>query len=183
MAVSLAETSDLAAIWREPTSDELPQVFNLLRVASAKLRHACPFDLDSRIALYATDPAAVTALDPELVANVVATIVKRVLVNPDGLAMTTETVGPFSRSQSFVTRTDANGADARGGIHVTASDIQQLLPAVLTRLPQTISLEPTTRMAARGPSWIEVAPGVYSDRGAQYDPVTGEPLYYGWDQV
>jgi hypothetical protein len=179
MAVALASLDDVATVWRLPTADETVQVLGLINVASAKLRQAAPFDIDARIALHSVTPSAATALDPVVVASVVAMIVKRVLVNPDGLATSTESVGPFSESRSFVARADTTGADTRGGIYVTASDVDQLRPAVLTRVPRSLTLAPTDRMAARGPAYLEVAPGVYSDVGVQYDPVTGEPIYMG----
>lgn len=126
----LADPGDVASIWRPLTAAEEDQVADLIDKASAKLRQACPFDIDQRIALYATAPTALTALNPIVVADVVATIVKRFLVNREGFASISEGVGPYSRSGTFVNRYDKSGSDVRGAIQVTPSDIEQLRPAV-----------------------------------------------------
>lgn len=126
----LAQASDVADIWRPLSTDETTRVTRLLAKASAKLRQKCPFDVDERIALFATDPDAEIALDPQIVADVVATVVKRFLVNPDGAASNSEGAGPYSRAATYVNRYDKTGSDVRGAIQFTESDIDQLRPAV-----------------------------------------------------
>jgi hypothetical protein len=136
----LASTSDVADIWRPLSDAELLRVNNLIEKASAKLRHACPFNIDSRVDLFYDDPTNPAGLDPQIVADVVATIVKRFLVNVEGFASTSESVGPFTRSGTFVNRYDKTGSDVRGAIQVIDSDIDQLRPAVPTSQPSTIHM-------------------------------------------
>jgi hypothetical protein len=130
----LAVPSDVEDVWRPLTDAEKPRVLNLIAKASSKLRQKCPFDIDDRIGLFtsATDPEQldVTALDPQIVADVVATIVKRFLVNQDGVASQSQGAGPFSKSATYVNRYDKTGSDVRGAIQVIDSDIEQLRPAV-----------------------------------------------------
>jgi len=125
-----ADASDVADLWSSYTAADEQRVASLIEKAAAKLVHVCPFNLDERIALFATTPAAPTALDPSVVADVVAQIVKRFLVNQDGFASSSEAAGPFSRSGTYVNRYDKTGSDVRGAIQVTESDIDQLRPAV-----------------------------------------------------
>jgi hypothetical protein len=130
MPAPLAQPSDVADIWRPLSTAETTQVTSLIAKASAKLRQKAPFDVDARITLFTTNPTAPTALDPTVVADVVATIVKRFMVNIDGVASSSEGVGPYSRSATYVNRYDKTGSDVRGAIQVTDSDIEQLRPAV-----------------------------------------------------
>lgn len=125
-AVPLAQVDDVANVWRPLEASEIPRVQYLINVASAKLRARCPFDLDARIALYYTTPSDPSALDPVVVTNVVATIVKRVLVNPEGLASTTQTFGPFSESRTF--SRGGNDPTPTGDIEITAADLGELIP-------------------------------------------------------
>jgi hypothetical protein len=131
----LAETSDVADLWRPLSDAETTRVARLIVKATAQLRQNCPFDIDERIELYTTDPTAPIALDPTLVADVVATVVKRFLVNVDGVASSSEGVGPYSRSATFVNRYDKSGSDVRGALQVTESDIDRLRPAVPAPAP------------------------------------------------
>jgi hypothetical protein len=136
----LATPDDVADVWRPLTADETTQVLNLITKVSAKLRQKAPFDIDARIDLFSSDPADPTALDPVVVADVVATIVKRFIVNVDGVASSSEGMGPFSKSATFATFYDKTGADVRGAIQVTESDIDQLRPAVQFTAPSTARL-------------------------------------------
>jgi hypothetical protein len=125
-----ADPDDVADIWRPLTTDERVRVSNLIDKAAARLIQKCPFDLDARIALFQADSTDPAALDPLIVADVVATVVKRFLVNPDGFASASEAAGPFSRSGTYVNRYDKTGTDVRGSLQVTEADIEQLRPAV-----------------------------------------------------
>lgn len=136
----LATPDDVADVWRPLLDTETAQVANLIRKASAKLRHACPFDVDARIALFTTDPENVQALDPDVVADVVATIVKRFLVNREGVASQSQGVGPFSKSATYVNRYDKTGSDVRGAIQIIDSDIEQLRPAVPAQTPTSFEV-------------------------------------------
>lgn len=136
-----ATPSDVADVWRPLSDAEQIQVSNLLVKASAKLRQACPFDVDERMAIFATDPTNPIALDPAIVADVVATVVKRFMVNPEGAFSSSEGVGPFSRSASFVNRYDKTGAATVGALQITESDIDQLRPAVPAQVPSTFKID------------------------------------------
>jgi hypothetical protein len=130
MANPLATTDDVADLWRPFTStDEQARVSRLVVKASALLRQALPW-VDARIARFNADPTDLGGLDPVLVANVVATICKRFLVNPDGATNTTETSGPFSHAKGFALRGDK---DVRGELFIAESDILALMPAKKTK--------------------------------------------------
>jgi hypothetical protein len=166
----LASTDDVGNVWRPVADSEISRVEWLISVASSKLRQQCPFDIDARIALYASDPKAPTALDPLTVASVVATIVKRFLVNQGGVVSQSEGAGPFSTSQTFVSRYDKAGADVRGAIVVTPADVDELRPATPTRIPAALQLVPTRAMQPEPGFW----PGGFRPR---LDPVTGDPVF------
>lgn len=106
---ALADPNDVAAGWRPLTSDELTRVGALLDRASRMVRALVP-TVDARIAS--------GMLDPELVADVVCNMVRRVLATPtDQLRATTQeqtTAGPFSQSVSYST------SDA--GMYLSKSD-------------------------------------------------------------
>lgn len=158
MAVPLAQVDDVAAIWRPIAAGEIARVAHLIDVASAKLRARLPFDIDARTALYAVDPLDPIALDPVVVANVVAAIVKRVLVNPEGLASTTQSVGPYSESRTFSGKAES---EARGEIYVTEDDVCELLPKQPFRSVRSLSVGLTDAMArpARWPRRLPYWPG------------------------
>lgn len=125
MATAFATSDDVAAALLRPlTEQESQYVAQLLISASALLRNASPA-LDSRIALYESDPTTPRAVDPDVVAAVAAGIVKRYLVNPKGLASTTEGVGPYSHGETYALRAEA---DVRGVMQVTAEDLATLTP-------------------------------------------------------
>lgn len=168
----LATPSDVEDVWRPLTDTETSRVENLIAKASAKLRQACPFDVDDRIAQFNAGEATPTALDPQIVADLVATIVKRFLVNPEGAVTSTDTTGPLSHSRSFVFRYDKTGADTRGTIQVTDADVDQLRPAVPAPVASSFSynipapqiLVPGDRTPTGRPI---VLPDVFPDRGAR----------------
>lgn len=125
----LADYTDVESVWRPLTDAEQDQVYDLISKASAKLRQAGrALNIDARMALFLTTPTDPHALDPIIVADVVATIVKRFLVNPDGLASESESEGPFSHSGTYVNRYDKTGSDVRGAIQIIQSDLDQLMP-------------------------------------------------------
>jgi hypothetical protein len=145
MAVPLAQVSDVAAVWRPVTdADEVARVTYLLGLASAKLRSVLP-NIDVRIGLVPPDPLA---LDPVLVAGVVAGMVKRVVVNPEGLQSSTRTVGPYSESKT-------HGAQGYGSgeLVVTAEDIAQLLPVQPRSGVRTIQTGLSDRMVNPERRW------------------------------
>jgi hypothetical protein len=159
MASPLATTDDVADLWRPLTSsDDVARVARLVVKASALLRQALP-GVDARIARFNTDPTDLGGLDPVLVANVVATICKRFLVNPDGATNTSETAGLFSHAKGFALRGDK---DVRGELIVTESDIAALTPSSAMR-PRMATLRTKALLAPRHPSLIE-------DSGPLLDP-------------
>jgi hypothetical protein len=140
MPAVFATAQDVADIWRPLTDTEQAQADNLCTKASARLRQKCPFDVDARIALYSTNPADPTALDPEIVSDVVAGIVKRAMVNPDGATSVSDTRGPFSQTRGF----GGQGNQPVNTLVVLDSDIDQLRPARAATLPSTLRIGPGT---------------------------------------
>lgn len=122
---ALAAFADVQDLLATLTVADQPRVENLITKASALLRQRLPW-IDARITRFEADPTDPGGLDPVSVATVVATMVKRYLVNPTGATNSSETVGPFSRSQGFALRGDK---DVRGELVVTESDIAALTPA------------------------------------------------------
>lgn len=117
----LASTSDVADMWRSLTLDEVSRVARLIDKASAKLRQKAPY-VDARIAAWQAGDTR-KGLDPTTVATVVATVVKRFISNPEGIASQTQGAGPFSAAVSYALRTDKY---ARGELQVTDEDIAEL---------------------------------------------------------
>lgn len=138
----LAVYGDVEDIWRPLTADQQERATKLIAKASALLRWACPFDVDARIALSASEPDNPQALDSAIVATVVAGIVKRVMVNPDGAASSSETAGPFSKTANFVGQHDSAGGQDRSGLTVTAADIDALRAPAGFGVPYTIRTRP-----------------------------------------
>lgn len=172
----LAKTDDVVDVWR-PLSDttEAARIERLIAKASARLRQKCAFDIDARIALFQSGAVDPTALDPQIVADVVAAIVKRFLVNQDGVASNSQGAGPFSQAQTFVSRYDKSGADVRGTIQVTEADLEQLRPAVPAPTVGVVRVDPASprvviphtpfgRFGLGGPV---VVPDLYPDSGVE----------------
>jgi hypothetical protein len=122
----LAIADDVADIWRPLSSAEAARAASLCTKASILLRSEVP-SVDDRIDLYATAPTDPAALPAEVVANVVAGMVKRVMVNSDGVRSKSESAGPFARSMTFVESTAAAPA-TMGELEVTESDLAKLTP-------------------------------------------------------
>lgn len=116
---------------------------SLIKVASSRLRNRVP-SVDARIALWQTTPGVQGALDPDLVANVVATMVKRAVTNPSGASSVTdqETVGPYSRSttSSF---SNGQGSTPVGEIVVTDADLIALGIATRRGRMRSIPVRPS----------------------------------------
>lgn len=127
---ALAAPSDVIDLLSSAARLDQARLGRLIEKASRKLRHDCPFDIDARIATYAIDPDDPLALDPAVVADRVAIIVKRFLTNVEGVASTSQSAGPFSQSRTFVNRYDKTGSDVRGELRITEEDIDELRPAV-----------------------------------------------------
>lgn len=125
MTQPLATFADVQDLLPTLSSADEARVSNLLVKASALLRQRIPW-IDSRVSRFQADATDLGGVDPVTVATVVATIVKRYLVNPSGATNQSETIGPWSHSQGFALRGDK---DVRGELIVTDSDIANLTPA------------------------------------------------------
>lgn len=129
-APQLAKGLDVIDILPSAAALDQDRLQRLLARAERQLRSKTPFSIDDRVALFATDPTAELALDPGVVADAIAHIVKRYLVNVEGLASTSHSAGPYSESKTYVGRNDKAGTDVRGELTVTDEDVDKLRPAV-----------------------------------------------------
>jgi len=134
----LAVSSDLIALAPSAAQFGEDRITALLAKASARLRQRLP-SVDDRIECFETDPDDPRGLDPVLVADVVATAVKRFLDNPTGATNTSETAGPFSKSTGFALRGDK---DIRGEIVITDDDLKALKVAQLRPMMGTARTRP-----------------------------------------
>jgi hypothetical protein len=123
---------------------------SLLRRASALLRQVAPH-VDARIARYQQNPADPAALDPDLVATVVATIVKRFISNVEGIA--TQSMNGFA--VSYALRTEKS---VRGELQVTQEDLNQLQMYRPRNRIGSIRIH-----AAMAPSPLSMAGGYYAN--------------------
>lgn len=172
MPDALATVDDLEDMWRPLQPDEVDRASGLLLRASALLRQAAPH-VDARITQFNDDPTNVQALDPLLVATVVATIVKRFISNVEGITNRTE--GPFSTS--YALRGDK---DIRGEMIVNAADLDKLKPYLPQRRIGSIRVRPAMAPFPYGDlgspilasAWIE-------DTGVGAFPVE-TPVPIGW---
>lgn len=112
----LAAIGDVQAQYGTLSLDEATLAKYLLRAASKMIRQRVP-NLDLLVAN--------KRLDPDVVALAPASMVLRVLRNPDGLK--SETTGPFSRT--FDT------SAAAGLLVVTADDLAHVTPGPVTQAP------------------------------------------------
>lgn len=111
MAYPFADSSDLAARWRPLTDAEASIADTLCSDASNIIRARFP-GID--------DQAASGQVDPGVLTQVVAGMVKRAMVAPsDGITSESQSAGPFSRSQSF--------ANPLGNVFLTAADLTLIL--------------------------------------------------------
>jgi hypothetical protein len=102
MADPFATADDVAARWRPLTSDEEDQANLFAGDASALIRARFP-GIDGQV-------------DPAILTIVVAGMVKRAMIAPDdGVSQESETVGPYSRSQSL--------ANPLRNVFLTAADL------------------------------------------------------------
>jgi hypothetical protein len=169
--MGLVTTEDVEVALLRPLSDaELEYTVGLCDAATTLLRSRMP-DIDARIASYAVSPTAARAVDPALVALVLADVVRRYLVNPKGLWSTTETTGPYSVSETFPGARGGTAAADVSGLAVTAADIAKINGVGRSSI-RSLQLSPTQSMQPRS-TWL---PGE-----VQVDPVTGEPLDGYWN--
>lgn len=120
---ALADVTDVeAALLRPLTDNEQNYVPTLIIQASSLLRTAEP-SVDTRITAFPS--GAPSALDPTTVAAVIAGAVKRYMVNPTGIASTSNTVGPGASSVTYALRSEK---ESRGVLQITPDDISTLFP-------------------------------------------------------
>jgi hypothetical protein len=104
-------------IGRPFTTDEIELVIDWIDKASQLIRDSVPdvggLDVDERI--------AAGSLSLVTVRDVVATMVRRVMLNPEGNSAVTEQAGPFS-----VTRTKAT-ANAGGDLYIRSRELARLM--------------------------------------------------------
>lgn len=109
------------ALLRPLTATEQSYIDSLIRQASAQLRTAMP-TFDERLA--ATDE---TAISPDTVAAMLAGVIKRYMVNPQGIASHSEGMGPYSETNSYTSYGKA--LSGNGDLAVTAADLAKLNPS------------------------------------------------------
>jgi hypothetical protein len=143
-----------AALLRPLTATEAGYVTadgtGLIAQASAQLRNRLRA-IDTRIAAYEADPTDPTGIDPDAVTSMLANVIKRVLLNPQGAASTSNTAGPFAKSTTF---RSVNTIDL--GLQVTDDDLALILPpdAVDGYVPAgTIRTRPRHLLGPTGPRW------------------------------
>lgn len=127
-----ADPSDVQAIWRTLTGDEWSLAAAWIDEASQQVRDEVPdvdgFDVDERI--------VAGSLSADTVRSVVARMVRRVMVNPEGLRARTEQTGPFS-----VTRT-TDSSNSSGEMYITARELARLTSRHISQRAYMISPGP-----------------------------------------
>jgi hypothetical protein len=111
--------------------------------ASTKLRTALP-TVDTRIAAYDADHDAPNGLNPDAVSAMLAGVVARYMVNPQGATSTStqRTDGPFSTSQTVAFASYGKtlaGGSGQTGLRITPDDLDELVaaPSVMPRQIRT----------------------------------------------
>lgn len=127
MPVTVTSSDVETALVRPLTSTESQYVDGLCDQAITKLRSALR-SIDARVAAYEADKDAPNGIDPALVTTVLAHVVKRVLVNPQGAWSATQAIGPKSQSMTFSgDRSGGAGTQAPGALAITPVDLEQIV--------------------------------------------------------
>jgi hypothetical protein len=117
------QTAVSAKLLRPFTDNELGSIDGLISEASSQLRWIRP-DIDSSIAAWPQG-----GIDPDIVRGMLASVIKRVLVNPKGLWSTSETEGDYSISETYPGSRAGDAAASGGGdLQITADDLAKLIP-------------------------------------------------------
>lgn len=134
-----------AALLRPLSTAEATYIDALIDQVSAQLRGRLR-SIDDRIARYETDPADPAAISPESVSAMLANVIRRALVNPQGVASRSNSAGPYSLSETF---RSVNAVDL--GIAITDDDLAQILPEVIDGfvMPRTIRTRPRLEPGCR----------------------------------
>lgn len=109
----LATVEDVEALWRPLTTQERTKAQLLLGYASATVRRKVP-RVDDRI--------AAEQLNEDLVTGVVASMVARVMRNPEGWRTETQQAGPFQEQNT------RDPELASGELHMTEAELDLLSP-------------------------------------------------------
>jgi hypothetical protein len=121
MPVSVTQT-DIEKVWRPLTAEEEALVSGLSNRAWLRIVARFPgLDAD----MVAVVPATVPLVDPELVKDVMASMIVRVLKNPESLRI---------RSESIDDHTDAATLDntiSSGEMYLSADEAEMLMPRVV----------------------------------------------------
>jgi hypothetical protein len=113
---------------RPLTSEESSAADYLMTTVSAMLRSAMR-SIDSRIAAFEADATDPAGIDPQVVAAMLAGVIKRTLDNPRGLWSRSESSGPYSESETYPGVRGGDGAGEALGLTITASDLAKLNPS------------------------------------------------------
>lgn len=112
------------ALLRPLTTLEATYIAGLIAQTEALLRQRVP-SIDARIAEYVANPADTASVSAETVATVLAGVIKRYLINPEGAVSISQAAGPFSTAKSYALRTDKT---RRGALEITDEDVDVLFP-------------------------------------------------------
>jgi hypothetical protein len=123
-----------AALLRPLTAAEENYLPLLVEQATAQLVAAVP-NVQDRINAWGGTHAA-PALDPALVASLLARVIARFLRNPDGASSINQTIGPYASSRSYA------GNSGLAGITVTEADLALLAGPTSYVPPRTIKTRP-----------------------------------------
>jgi hypothetical protein len=122
----LVEQSHVEAVLlRSLTTTEAQFINTLCEQASALLR-VRRHTIDTRIALWDTSPDEPTAVNPDVVAAMLATVIKRAMVNPRGLWSTSETDGDYSYSETYPGQRSGTDGGTPGEIVIVDSDLAKI---------------------------------------------------------
>lgn len=141
-SIETLQGKDVVTDLRPLKPNEASYIESHLQTVSGQLRQKMP-RIDARIALWGTaDP---TALDPTLVAGVLADVIRRFLLNPEAAASKTTATGPWSNTISFASYGKSIGGT--GELVVTDDDLAKLDGPPAPNLPRMIRLRPPPHTA------------------------------------
>lgn len=125
MAALLATPADVVEMFRPLNDQETINTAAMLRYVSALIRAKVP-NLDARV--------SAGTLDTDLVLLAAIMPVKRVLMNQEGVRQKSENTGPFSDSFTL------DSAISTGLLYVSADDVADLMPKLVTRRFRSINV-------------------------------------------
>lgn len=129
MATDLVTQADIESVLLRPlTSPEAIAVNGprgLIVQLESQLRFVRPV-IDEWIAEWTQVPRPATALDPIVVASMLAAVIKRTLTNPRGLWSTSETDGDYSYSETYPGQRAGATAGTPGDLEITTDDLAKL---------------------------------------------------------